>query len=69
MIGVQNLARKHKVAIRMDFSDPQGGKGPCDRKAAVLKNHMREIFSKIFVATKTPRLWKTPVRSGERNFS
>ena len=41
IIGVQNLARKHKVAIRIDFSDPQGGKGPCDRKAAVLKNHMR----------------------------
>ena len=45
MIGVQNLARKHKVAIRMDFSDPQGGKGPCDRKAAVLKNHMRTYLN------------------------
>ena len=45
MIGVQNLARKHKVAIRMDFSEPQGCKGPCDRKAAVLKNHMRTYFN------------------------
>ena len=45
MIGVQNLARKHKVAIRMDFSDPQGGKGPCDLKAAVLKNHMRTYLN------------------------
>ena len=26
---------------RMDFSDPQGGKGPCDRKAASIKSHMR----------------------------
>ena len=26
---------------RLDFSDPQGGKGPCDRKAASLKSHMR----------------------------
>ena len=26
---------------RPDFSDPQGGKGPCDRKAASLKSHMR----------------------------
>ena len=26
---------------RMDFSDPQGGKGPCDRKAASIKEHMR----------------------------
>ena len=40
MIGAQSLARKHKVAIRIDFSYPQAGKGSCDRKAAVLKNHM-----------------------------
>ena len=26
---------------RMDFTDPQGGKGPCDRKAASIKTHMR----------------------------
>ena len=26
---------------RLDFSDPQGGKGPSDRKAASLKSHMR----------------------------
>ena len=26
---------------RMDFSYPQGGKGPCDRKAASIKTHMR----------------------------
>ena len=26
---------------RMDFSDPQGGKGACDRKAATIKSHMR----------------------------
>ena len=45
MIGVQSLARKHKVAIRIDFSDPQAGKGPCDRKAAVLKNHMRTYLN------------------------
>ena len=32
IIGEQHLARKHKVAIRVDFSDPQGVKGPCDRK-------------------------------------
>ena len=25
---------------RMDFSDPQGGKGSCDRKAATIKSHM-----------------------------
>ena len=26
---------------RVDFSDPQGGKGPCDRKAATIKAHVR----------------------------
>ncbi|XP_078679501.1 uncharacterized protein LOC144915129 [Branchiostoma floridae x Branchiostoma belcheri] len=26
---------------RIDFSDPQGGKGPCDRKAATVKSNMR----------------------------
>lgn len=36
------LGHRHGVAIkRMDFSDPQGGKGACDRKAATIKSHMR----------------------------
>lgn len=26
---------------RMDFADPQGGKGACDRKAATIKSHMK----------------------------
>ena len=25
---------------RLDFSDPQGGEGACDRKAATIKSHM-----------------------------
>ena len=29
----------------MDFSDPQGGKGPCDRKAATVKSHMRTFLN------------------------
>lgn len=28
---------------RVDFSDPQGGKGPCDRKAATVKAHVRRF--------------------------
>lgn len=28
------------VIKRLDFSDPQGGKGACDRKAATVKSHM-----------------------------
>ena len=31
---------------RVDFSDPQGGKGPCDRKAATVKAHVRRYINK-----------------------
>ena len=41
ILGVRQLSIKHKITIHMDFLDPQGGKGPCDRKAAVIKSHMR----------------------------
>lgn len=30
---------------RIDFSDPQGGKGPCDRKAATIKAHVRRFIN------------------------
>ena len=30
---------------RVDFSDPQGGKGPCDRKAATVKAHVRRFVN------------------------
>lgn len=30
---------------RIDFSDPQGGKGPCDRKAATIKGHVRRFVN------------------------
>ncbi|XP_028519078.1 uncharacterized protein LOC114576513 [Exaiptasia diaphana] len=30
---------------RVDFSDPQGGKGPCDRKAATIKAHIRRFIN------------------------
>ena len=30
---------------RVDFSDPQGGKGACDRKAATIKSHVRRYIS------------------------
>ena len=30
---------------RMDFSDPHGGKGPCDRKAATIKAHVRRFIN------------------------
>lgn len=29
----------------MDFSDPQGGKGSCDREATTIKSHMRRFLN------------------------
>ena len=42
MVCARVLGQQFGVNIkRLDFSDPQGGKGPCDRKAATIKSHMR----------------------------
>lgn len=39
ILGAKVLADKAGVSLkRMDFSDPQGGKGACDRKAATIKS-------------------------------
>ena len=36
------MGKQHGVEIkRLDFSDLQGGKGACDRKAATIKAHMQ----------------------------
>ena len=36
------IGAQFEVTInRLDFSDPQGGKGSCDRKAASIKSHIR----------------------------
>ena len=38
----KNVGKEYGVKVqRMDFSDSQGGKGACDRKAATIKSHMR----------------------------
>ena len=37
----QAVGKAHGVFVRrLDFSDPQGGQGACDRKAASIKSHM-----------------------------
>ena len=45
ILGIHLLASKHNVNVRMDFSDPQGGKGACDRKAASVKSHMKTYLN------------------------
>jgi len=40
------MAIKTGIAVRrVDFSDLQGGKGPCDRKAATIKAHVRRFIN------------------------
>ena len=42
IISASLLSKLHGVTIkRMDFSDPQGGKGVCDRKTVDIKTHMK----------------------------
>lgn len=42
IICAGKVGKQHGVEIkRLDFSDPQGGKGACDRKAATIKAHMQ----------------------------
>ena len=42
ILGASKASQFHEVMVkRLDFSDPQGGKGACDRKAATIKAHMR----------------------------
>ena len=42
LLSVYHVAREHAIELkRFDFSDREGGKGSCDRKAATIKSHMR----------------------------
>lgn len=45
ILGVRQLSVKHNISLRMDFSDPQDGKGRCDLKAANLENHMQSYLN------------------------
>ena len=42
LLAIQHVATRNKLQLsRVDFSNPQAGKGSCDRKAATIKNHMK----------------------------
>lgn len=46
LLSVQQTASKHEIHLsRVDFSDPQGGKGACDRKAATIKNRIKTYLN------------------------
>ena len=42
LLSVYHVAREHAIELKhFDFSDPEDGKGSCDREAATIKSHMR----------------------------
>lgn len=47
---------------RVDFSDPQGGKGLCDRKAASIKSHVRRFINEGH-DVQTPKDFETAMLS------
>ena len=49
---------------RIDFSDPQGGKGPCDRKAVQIKMHVQQYINQGHSVT-TPADLKKAIESDE----
>jgi hypothetical protein len=51
LLSVQQLATKNNIHLsRVDYSDPQGGKGSCDRKAATIKSHIKVISTKVMMS-------------------
>lgn len=57
IVGASIIARQQGAAIRrLDFTDAQGSKGACDRKAATIKVHMRvtKISHKPFRGVNLP---------------
>ena len=45
ILACKDISERTGVYVeRLDFSDPQGGKGPCDRFAATMKNHVRAFI-------------------------
>ena len=45
LLVIEQVAKKSDINITVDFSDPQWGKGSCDRKAATIKSHMRRFLN------------------------
>ena len=62
LLAIPQLAKKYDINVRLDFSDPQGGKGSCDRKAAAVKNHMR-IYLNSGQDVETPEQMKNAMES------
>ena len=46
ILACKDISHQSGIFIQqLDFSDPQGGKGACDRFAATMKNHVRSFVN------------------------
>ena len=46
ILACKDISHRSGIFIQqLDFSDPQGGKGACDRFAATMKNHVRSFVN------------------------
>ena len=46
LVSAKHVSERTGISIiRIDFCDPQGGKGPCDRYAAVIKSNVRRYLN------------------------
>ena len=46
ILSARVLSTRSKIQVKqIDFSDPQGGKGSCDRKAAQVKTHIKSFVN------------------------
>ena len=65
ILACKLLRERTKVDLcRIDFRDPQGGKGPCDRKAAQIKMHVKQYINEGHSVT-TPAYLRKAIESNE----
>ena len=63
ILSARVLSMRSGIQVRrIDFSDPQGGKGSCDRKAAQVKAHIKSYVNEGNSVT-TPSELKTAIES------
>lgn len=63
ILSARVLSTRSGIQVRqIDFSDPQGGKGSCDRKAAQVKAHVKSYVNEGNSVT-TPSELKTAIES------
>ena len=63
ILSARVLSSSSKIQVKqIDFSDPQGGKGACDRKAAQVKAHVRS-FAKEGNSVTSPSEFKIAIES------